>query len=339
MRKRANGAGTAFKRGSTWTVRITRDIISGPDGKRIQKYTTKGGFKTKTDALAYAETLKNGPISSPDFRMGELTQLWLKAYAGRVSVTTMQGYRAALSHYDFLMNRPVSSVRQAEIQTAIDECGAGKRTKQMMKVVIGLLMKYALDNQIIDKNPAVNLYTGKDAVSTHEPFTDLELERIRRCGLPYADYVLALCYTGFRPGELLALKKSALNLERWYLIGGGKTEAGTDRIVTVPPAVRQILYDRMQANSDYLFPNLKTGEAMNHNYFRKFCFEPLMDQLGIENRVPYSCRHTYSNLLKNASGDSGDKARLMGHTVYAFTQGRYQSSSVEDLERITDQLV
>ncbi len=95
----------------------------------------------------------------------------------------------------------------------------------------------------------------------------------------------------------------------------------------------------MQAGSDYLFPNLKTGEEMNHHYFRKFCLDSLMVKLGIENRVPYSCRHTYSNLIKRAPGDAGDKARLMGHTDYSFTQGRYQSSSVEDLERITGQLL
>ena len=77
---------------------------------------------------------------------------------------------------------------------------------------------------------------------------------------------------------------------------------------------------------------------MTHEYFRKHCFDPLMAKLGITGKVPYSCRHTYSNLLKNAPGDTGDKARLMEHTDYTFTQEKYQSSTVKDLKKITNRL-
>ena len=53
---RGNGQGTAYKRGRTWTARVTRYIrITMPDGKekteRIEK--TKGGFPSKTEALSY----------------------------------------------------------------------------------------------------------------------------------------------------------------------------------------------------------------------------------------------------------------------------------------------
>ena len=83
---------------------------------------------------------------------------------------------------------------------------------------------------------------------------------------------------------------------------------------------------------------ISTGKQVTHEYFRKHCFDPLMAKLGITGKVPYSCRHTYSNLLKNAPGDTGDKARLMGHTDYTFTQEKYQSSTVKDLKKITNRL-
>ena len=46
---------------------------------------------------------------------------------------------------------------------------------------------------------------------------------------------------------------------------------------------------------------------------------------------PTSARHTYSDKLKGATGSDKAKAGLMGHTDYAFTQSKYQSTSIDDL--------
>ena len=339
-KKRGNGEGNAYKRGDTWTVRVSLQSTTDEEGKLHRHRPTKGGFKTKSAALAYAETLKNGPLSVPDISMEKVFTEWSEGYSGRVVASTMAGYKAAMKHFSEISGRAIKTIRPAELQAQINDCQQGKRTKQLMKVVAGLIWKFALDNDMVERDITRNLYTGNDPTETRAPFTDLELKRIRNAvgTEPYADYVLALCYTGFRPGELLALKKEAYNQKGRYLVGGGKTEAGTDRIVTIPPAISDIIEARARASSDYLFPNLKTGGQMSHEYFRKYCFDPLMDRLGISGRVPYSCRHTFSNLIKNAPGDTGDKARLMGHTDYTFTQERYQSSSLKDLKKITDKL-
>ena len=51
--RRGNGQGTAVKRGSTWTAIWTLGFAV-QDGKLKQKRGSKGGFKTKKEALAYA---------------------------------------------------------------------------------------------------------------------------------------------------------------------------------------------------------------------------------------------------------------------------------------------
>jgi integrase len=339
-KKRGNGEGNAYKRGNTWTVRVSQPSTTDENGKLHRHRPTKGGFKTKGEALAYAETLKNGPLSVPDVSMEKVFTEWSKGYSARVGASTMAGYKAAMKHYSEISSRAIKTIRPAELQAQINDCKKGKRTKQLMKVVAGLIWKFAMDNDMVERDITRNLYTGNDPTETRAPFTDLELKRIRNAvgTEPYAEYVLALCYTGFRPGELLELKKSAYNKKGKYLIGGGKTEAGTDRIVTIPPAIADIITQRAEADGEMLFPNLSTGKQMTHEYFRKYCFDPLMAKLGITGKVPYSCRHTYSNLLKNAPGDTGDKARLMGHADYTFTQEKYQSSTVKDLKKITNRL-
>jgi integrase len=166
---------------------------------------------------------------------------------------------------------------------------------------------------------------------------------------PYAEYIYCLCYLGFRPSEFLALKKSDCYTEGdiRYLVGGSKTEAGIDRTVVIPQQIGDIIDKRLSIiGTDLLFPMVchnRKGEftgykLMTHNYFNNFVFKPLMARLGVSDRVPYSARHTYADKLKKASGDAKDKAALIGHSDYDFTQHRYQSAPLEDLKAVVDSI-
>ena len=146
-----------------------------------------------------------------------------------------------------------------------------------------------------------------------------------------------------RPTEFLSLKKSDLKEidGQLVLIGGSKTEAGTDRLVPVPPSIRDIIdIRRQQSGTDLLFPRAKlsrgvrTGwEPMTHEYYNKHIFKPLMQKLGIaEGKTPYCARHTYANKLKKAKVDDQVKASLIGHTEYAFTQIAYQTVTEKELK-------
>lgn len=85
---------------------------------------------------------------------------------------------------------------------------------------------------------------------------------------------------------------------------------------------------------------------MSDDYFRDEIFYSILEQLGIQpipkkgdhaHLVPYSCRHTFANLLKNVQGSDTDKAALMGHTDASMTK-QYQSEELENLLKITDAL-
>ena len=208
-----------------------------------------------------------------------------------------------------------------------------------MRTLLSLLYKYAMHNDIVDRNRASTLYTGDQEKRTRPSFTREELEKIRSAVgvLPYADYVYAMCYLGYRPGEMLALKKSAYDEAHDCLIGGSKTEAGRDRIVTISPKIKPIILDRLSVPGEYLFPRLSDGKKLTHNYFRTKCFAPLMESLGIRDRLPYSCRHTFANLLKDVHGSDTDKSALMGHADTSMTK-EYQSADYESLRALTDRI-
>jgi integrase len=78
---------------------------------------------------------------------------------------------------------------------------------------------------------------------------------------------------------------------------------------------------------------LFTGfKQMTDNYLRESVFKRICAILGVaKGKVPYGARHTFSNKLKEADGADIDKARLIGHSDYRFTQQKYQSDDLDDL--------
>ena len=307
-------------------------------------WATKGGFRTKTDAINYLPKLRQRTrLEHKPQLLCEVYDRWVESHTDRVKPGTMAGYSSAWKHFEPLHRIRVDQIAASDLQKCVDDCPAGKRTKQMMSVIAGLVFKYAIkDNQIL-RDPSEGLYTGKDKTTHYQPLTEGELATVRASGLPYSDYVVALCYLGFRPNELLELRKDDYHKDGdiEYLIQGSKTDAGTDRIVTVPPVIHSIISLRMAADSDLLFPRISSKGnpiKMSPEYFRESVFKPMMEKLGIRDRVPYSARHTYSNKIKGISAPDRDKADLMGHTDYNLTKKVYQTSTIQDRAAITDQL-
>lgn len=345
--RRANSEGTVYPRGSTWTARIILgyyyvDDPKHPGQKRLRaREKTKGGFKKKADARAYCAVLKQqatAPKAGRRITLKDLYDEWEPIYSHRVSEGTVKSHRAALQWLKDLWGYNVSDITSSQLQAAIDACTRKRRTKEDIKSLLMLLYKYAIQNDYAEKNRAEFLYCGDDDGAARPPFTTEEVSLIASCGLPYADYVLCLIYTGFRPNEFLGLRKDDYDADHRIFIRGFKSAAGTDRHIPVSPKIQPIVDARISAPGEWVFPDLSTGDRMTDDQFRTKCFNPLMAQLGITGKVPYSCRHTFSNLLKNSSGSDKDKAALMGHADYSTTKRIYQSAEDENLRSIIDQL-
>lgn len=356
-KSRGNGQGTAVKspNGRTWTALVA---VYNPR----RKTKKKSGFPSRTAALSYcpilrAELLNTEPAFDPK-TLKQVYDEWEPWYEPRVK--SMAGYSAAFAHFKPLHERIISSISAGDLQDCMDKCKAGKRTHQMMKVTAGLIWGYAFDRKYVERKITDNLYTGTGVIVKRESLTAEEVETIRKAigEHRYAEYIYCHCYLGFRPGEMLELRKDQLHHDSkkgiWYLVEGKKTEAGRNRIVPIPDRILPYVLDRaFIPGTDLLFPQYNfakvskerpvapfTGfKQMTDNYFRAVVFKPMMAKLGIaEGKVPYSARHTYADLLKNAEGNDRDKAALIGHSDYTFTQTKYQSTNLDELNNIAKSL-
>lgn len=345
-RTRPNGAGTVYKRGKTWTARVVVGWKFAEDGHAIPLYNTKGGFALKRDAQKYCETLKKASKTAPKMSAQEIYDAWLRVHEGRVGRSTLNCYRAAWKYFKPLHHLPFADIDLDDLQECVDDCPCGKRTRENMKALAGLLCKYALPRHQTDMNYAEFIHTGNDAKGTRPAFSREQIEMIRaQIGItPHAEDVYTLIYTGMRPSELFALTKE--DYKDGILYGGIKTEAGKNRAVPVAPNILSIIENRLRSVSEFLFPK-DDGTQMSAKYFRDNYFYPVLAAAGIQPLpttdqpayyVPYSCRHTFANLLKDVPGSDKDKAALIGHEDYKTTKRMYQSAELDNLRAIISKL-
>lgn len=345
-RTRSNGMGTAYKRGKTWTASITIGWKGDPP---IPIKRTKGGFKTKKEALEYCPYLR-GTITkqkNKELTFIKLYEKMIDRHMDRVSHSTINCYKAAFKYYEPIHYLKFADLTTESLQTCVDMCDKGKRTKENMKALGTLMYSYALENDIVSTDYAKHLWIKNEEAGSYNAFTPEHLEKILNAGLAGDDnaaIIACACYLGFRPTALINLKKSDYNTKEKTLTGGIKTTAGMDRVVPISKKIQPLIDRLMQKDGEYLFAN--NGKQFTQHSYRKQCFYPCLDNLGIQKMPvqgedpyykPYSCRHTFATKLKSVDGNMKDKAALMGHTSYEMTL-KYQHEDNETKRAIIDQL-
>lgn len=353
--KRSNGSGSVYKRkDGSWMCAKVVGYKQTDQGKAQAIRITKGGFRTKKEALEYLPNLKAKPsLKEINLRatFRDVYELWLPTHERKgKSKSTIACYKAAYKYFWPLWDVPFCDIGIDDLRECLDDCPNGKRTKQNMRTLGTLLYAYAIPRGYVPEKVdlAHYLFVGGDDSEQREAFMPEEIEIIRRSiGLiPYADYIYCQIYLGFRPHEFLSLDIGKYNAAERCFVGGGKTEAGTDRSVTVSPKIQPII-DRLVAgrSSGPVFGE-SDGRTISDKKYRDKYFAEALRLMGLplqpvdgktRKLTPHCCRHTFATLMKAVEAPDKDKLELMGHTDVKMLQ-HYQHVSYADLRRITDRI-
>ena len=262
----------------------------------------------------------------------------------------MDCYSAAEKYFSSVHTMKLAEITVDDLQDCMDDCPKGKRTRENMKALAGLIYKYAIPRNMVPSGLNMGQYlivgdgdTGSKEALPEEAVKALEAHVGTVKG---ADYVLCQCYLGFRPGELLDLDAINYNRKERAFVGGAKTDAGKDRVVTVSPKIQAIVNDLVQDKvagpvfcaDDGGTMSIKQYRAMFYNVLEACGIEnPVEERDGIKRRkyTPHSCRHTFATLMKRVPGADKDKLELMGHTSTTMLR-HYQDVNFDDLRKITD---
>lgn len=346
--KRPNGYGSVYKEGTTWTAEVTKGYLPPvtPGGARRRRRAKKTGFATERDALEYLATLKEQAEKQRHITFAQLYELWLPTH--RAGKDTMNCYKAAYKHFADVHSLYLDEISIDDLQECLDECPRGKATRHNMKTLGGLMYDYAIPRRYTDLNLANYLTVTGESNEARIGFDSAQLELIRKAigKVPYADYIYCLCYLGYRPTEFVEMNIEHYNAQEGYFVGGIKTEAGIDRIVTISPKIRPLI-DKFVGNRSS-GPILHDGKGRSISYakWREECFYPALEAIGISNPTredgrhlytPHCCRHTFATLMKRVDAPDKDKLAIIGHTSTKMLR-HYQDVDLADLRRITDEI-
>ena len=357
--KRANGEGSIRKaKTGLWLVEIVLWYYWDEEReKHLPRTISKYGFKKKSDAAAYLPTLREkgyrkwGKTPSSKGKrpetFEEVFDAWLPTH--QASDSTINCYKAAYNHFLPVQSSQMDDIYIDDLQECLDECPRGKRTKENMKALTGLMYKYAVPRQLVSSNLILSQFLvvrGEAAENQRTGLTNDELTKLKDAigKVPYADYIYCMCYLGFRPGEALSLTVASYDRKGKYFRGGAKTEAGKNRIVPVSPKIQPYI-DNLLENKigGYVFSG-PDGDMFNLRNFRENYFASALEAIGIseEDRqtrllTPHCCRHTFANLMRDVPGADKNKLALIGHTSEEMLR-HYQDADLEGLRNIVNNL-
>ena len=347
-KNRGNGQGSVYQlKNKTWCAVKTVGYWTDDSGKAHRSTRSKYGFRTKKEALDALSTIEDRRAKKiPTLK--ELYDLWEPTHrAGR---DTMNCYKAAFAYFRVLWNIKINNIDIDDLQECMDDCPKGKRTRQNMKAVCGLVYKYAVPRGLAQLNLGQYLIVGDGEDSSKEGLPPEELDKLWSIASSHtgAAYAVCQCYLGFRPSELLALDVERYSAQERAFVGGAKTEAGRNRTVTVSPKIQPLVDRIINGRTSGPVFCANDGSRLSLEIYRTM-FYAALKAAGIDNPIserngikyhrytPHSCRHTFATLMKGVPAPTADKLKLIGHTTDAQLR-YYQDVDIENLRAITDQI-
>lgn len=306
-KKRANGTGCisrlAGNRKKPWLARKNDVPI--------------GTFATRIEAQKALERLTDVSVNDKyNLTFRDVYERWKAEHSREISEKTMRDYAWAFGICPQLHDMKMRKILRSDYQAAIIKLeleGKSKGTCQKLRVLLGMLGRWATEEGITLNNPAENLNTTAKQLSTRVVFLEAEIDAIKKSTLPSADVALILISCGCRPGELFKVPLSDCYDD--HFIGGSKTEAGKNRVIPIGPdgleAYNRIRREAIRKGGRLLIDGY-SGQHIAAN-FAKREWRDLMQELGRPGVTPYSCRHTFVTRAIRAGVDLPILEAIVGH--------------------------
>ena len=241
----------------------------------------------------------------------------------------------------------MTDIRAAHFQPYVN-AATSKSSASKIKSLALMLCRFAVENDIVNKNYAEFIKLPKFEKTEKIIFTADQIHTLwQHTADKRIQVILALIYMGFRLGEIIILCPENIFLDEGYVIGGIKTEAGTDRIIPFPPKIPEIKEFFRQWVCDVqagqrLFP--MDEKQFRHTYF----YQPLSELGMIDGQLrkgtgnswvfpdkhhltPHSTRHTFASLSSSAGMRPENLQKIIGHADYSTTAGIYIHKDISEL--------
>jgi len=339
-----------------------RQIIVGRNEDGTPIYKTLNAKSQDEMNLKIAQMLINSSrareISIPQntlkqrITLKEYADQWMKRKR-KLKKTTIANYTKYLDEYIIptLGDKYLNEISSLAVQQLLDRYDRlSKSTLKNMKGILSQIMKYAVNDDLIDKNPCDDL--------------DIEIpsdKKKERKALPIAEYkgiisnfnqlietdkcFLGLCmYTAMRRGEILGLKwediyDNCIHVVRNVthpqqnqpVITTPKTAAGV-RTIPLSPALKDLLGSSMEHG--FIFGGDKPYSL---SAFRNM-WERINKTIDMHGATPHVLRHSYLTYAVGETTDYKTVQGISGHADLKTLLNIYAHPQEEKIKSLSDKM-
>lgn len=314
--RRGNGTGSVYRRGKTWEAAVVLGYKLD-DGQAVPVRRTKGGFKTKKDAIEYLPALKQAlPRKAPT-----LYDLFQRYSSSRqfeaLSASRKEKYSIAYRKIEKEMFVNIDLLTVAELQHMVDSHAKSFYPARDIRDLLSKLYQLALPDKYVTINLAEYIELPPLNVKEREAFSEEDITKLWNdylAGNTFTGYILLMIFTGSMPGELLCMRKDQIDWDGKKITGAGKkTKVRKETPIVLADRIIPVLAD-LCAHSD--------GDKVLHinrdGFYTKY-YETL-ERAGCKRLPPYSCRHSTASALAAANVNPSAIKKVMRHSRFSTTE-------------------
>lgn len=330
-----NGLGSVHQIGGgknrrrPWRARVPAHVeFDEATGKATQKYITVGYYETEIEAIDALMEFRKNPytLEASTCTFEDVFEMWKAKRYPELSTTSQRSYNSAYNNSEPIHKMKMRDIRSSHLESIMLNITGKRQVQVLLKTFWGLIFKYALEHDIIQKNYAEFVKPrDKDTGTTRTPISPEDREKLWKAideGDTSAELAMIYIYTGMRATELLDVKKENVDLEKRIIIGGKKTAAGQDRHIPIHKCILPFVERLMQTDSEWLLTRVKSNKIVQMNYTCLTInhWEPLMERLGMSQYTPHYARHTLATMMREAKIEEDLRKLILGHKSVDITE-------------------
>lgn len=319
-------------------------------GKKIRKSIS---YYTLAELTEKRQKIEKELQRENSEKFADVADRWQEEHDEEIKTYTRSCYVAPLkdlkAEFGDLTVEEIDSISFQAFLESMKRKGYAKQTINLRKIVMKMVLDYALARRMILYNPITVCKTPKNAKKTTRlPPSDSDVDSIKSNpdGV-FGFYCNLLLYTGLRREEALALTYDDIDLTNKLISvskvvvfesnvpvvrDSTKTEAGKRFVPILEPLEK--LFEAVPEKKGFLFPGKKG--VMTKGEFDKG-FQRYKNLTGIT-CTSHQLRHYFATLCFDANLKDKDVQEIMGHSKISVTQDIYTHIRKQRKEESTEKL-
>lgn len=276
-------------------------------------YVIVGTFAKKSDAIrALMKETASPEEKAKRVTLADVYNEWSSRKFAEIGKTMQNGYKNAWSYLARLHRMPISELTTSDYEFCVDRANAPRTVRHTIQILLNGIYSYAIAHDYTVKD--VSKYTDfRGSVKSEierKIFSPNEVEQLFTSDDVKDKMILTGLFTGMRPGEIVALKRSEVDLaNKFFRIAGSKTENGLKRSIPIHPIIFPLIEAECLKSAFIDKPEVFLSDRNS-----KFSYDTYADRVNRLGHTPHDTRHSFVTYAKLSGMDQTALKRIVGHS-------------------------